>query len=358
MVVKIKRPKPLLIIIILMIVLFITTIATFVFLNSPVDRGDNTKVEVEIASNTSTLKIGEILKEKNLIKSKYLFFIYVKMNSVKSLKASTYVLNKSMGLVEIVEELEKGSNYNPNLVKITFKEGQRITDYAKEISDKTNNSYEEVINLLKNTSYINTLIAKYWFLTDSILNPSIYYPLEGYLAPATYDFKNKDVKIETIIEEMLKHTDKKLSKFKDIIGSNVHHYMTMASIVELEGTNLENRKMIVGVFNNRINSGMNLGSDVTTYYGLQAAMNSDLTKEQFASVNAYNTRSTTMMGRMPIGPICNPSDVSIEASVIPTTNDYLFFVADKNGNIYYTKTMYEHEKKVAEIKANGDWIWQ
>ena len=111
MVVKIKRPKPLLIIIILMIVLFITTIATFVFLNSPVDRGDNTKVEVEIASNTSTLKIGEILKEKNLIKSKYLFFIYVKMNSVKSLKASTYVLNKSMGLVEIVEELEKGSNY-------------------------------------------------------------------------------------------------------------------------------------------------------------------------------------------------------------------------------------------------------
>ena len=122
MVVKIKRPKPLLIIIILMIVLFITTIATFVFLNSPVDRGDNTKVEVEIASNTSTLKIGEILKEKNLIKSKYLFFIYVKMNSVKSLKASTYVLNKSMGLVEIVEELEKGSNYNPNLVKITFKE--------------------------------------------------------------------------------------------------------------------------------------------------------------------------------------------------------------------------------------------
>ena len=65
-----------------------------------------------------------------------------------------------------------------------------------------------------------------------------------------------------------------------------------------------------------------------------------------------------MMGRMPIGPICNPSDVSIEASVIPTTNDYLFFVADKNGNIYYTKTMYEHEKKVAEIKANGDWIWQ
>jgi UPF0755 protein len=64
-----------------------------------------------------------------------------------------------------------------------------------------------------------------------------------------------------------------------------------------------------------------------------------------------------MIGKMPVGPICNPSLSSIEASAKPTDNDYLFFVADKNGKIYYTKTNAEHEKKVAEIKANGDWIW-
>lgn len=357
MAVKIKRPKPLLIIIILGIVLLIGTISTFVYLTSPVDKRDTSEIEVEIASKTGTLKIGEILKEKKLIKSKFLFVVYVKMSSFKSLKASTYVFNKSMRLADIVKELEKGSDYNPNLVKLTFKEGQRITDYAKEISEKTNNSYEDVINLLKDTNYMNTLISKYWFLTDSILNPGIYYPLEGYLAPATYDFENKDVKIEKIIEEVLNHTDKKLIKYKDLMGENIHHFLTMASIVEIEGTNLENRKMIVGVFNNRINNGMNLGSDVTTYYGLQATMDSDLTKEQFASENEYNTRAATMIGKMPIGPVCNPTDTSIEASVMPTENEYLFFVADKNGNIYYTKTFNEHEKKIAEIKANGDWIW-
>ena len=132
--------------------------------------------------------------------------------------------------------------------------------------------------------------------------------------------------------------------------------MTMASIVELEGTNSENRKMIVGIFENRLNSGMNLGSDVTTYYGLQAAMTSDLTSEQFNTSNPYNTR-VGMIGKMPVGPICNPSLSSIEASINPTKSDYLFFVADKNGNIYYTKTNKEHEKKVQEIKDKGDWIW-
>ena len=74
-------------------------------------------------------------------------------------------------------------------------------------------------------------------------------------------------------------------------------------------------------------------------------------------VNGYNTRSTTMIGKMPVGPICNPDVSSIEASINPTDNDYLFFVADKNGKIYYSKTMKEHEAKIAEIKQKGDWIW-
>ena len=60
---------------------------------------------------------------------------------------------------------------------------------------------------------------------------------------------------------------------------------------------------------------------------------------------------------MPIGPICNPSLSSLEASIQPTTNTYLYFVADKNGNIFYTSTLAEHEAMVQEIKDKGDWIW-
>lgn len=356
MVVK-RKPKPLLIAILVISILLLICGGTWIYLSSPIDKNNTEVIEVEIASGTSTSQIGSILKEKKVIRSELLFKVYIKLYSVKSLKADTYQLKQDMNLSEVIKTLEDGSNYNPNLVKLTFKEGQRITDYAKVISEHTNHNYDEVLQRFKDADYMKKLISDYWFLTDAILDYNIYYPLEGYLAPDTYHFENKDVSVDSIIETMLDEMEKKLEPYKNVLGTKVHEYLTMASIVELEGTNTVNRKMIVGVFNNRLQRGMNLGSDVTTYYGLQAAMTSDLSTEQFASVNGYNTRSVTMIGKLPVGPICNSSDSSIEASIHPTENDYLFFVADKHGNIFYTKTNKEHDQKVAEIKAKGDWIW-
>lgn len=357
MVVKRRKPKPLLIGLIIGAFLMFTMAGVWIYLTGPVNKKNNQELEVEIPTGTSTNEIAEILKEKKLIKSKLLFKIQIKLNHVQSLKASTYIMKQNMNLQEVIETLEKGSTYNPNLVKITFKEGERVTDYCLEIANHTNHTYEEIIEQINNKEYLQTLINEYWFLTDDILQEGIYYPLEGYLAPDTYHFENKDVEITNIIETMLDQTEKNLEKYKVNLESNVYYYITMASIVELEGTNTENRKMIVGIFENRIAKNMNLGSDVTTYYALQYPMTSDLTSSQFQTINPYNTRSTTMMGKMPLGPICNPSLSSIEASVNKEKSDYLYFVADKNGKIYYTKTLSEHEKKVAEIKEKGDWIW-
>lgn len=350
------RIKPTFFVIVLALI-FIIAGGVWIFLASPVNSNDTKDVEIEIKSGESVAQISRTLKDNDLIRSKLLFKVYVKVYKVNSLKASTYKLNKSMNLGEIVSSLEKGSNYNPNMIKLTFKEGERVTDYAKVIEKNTNNSYDDVINTIKDKTYLNELITKYWFLTNDILNDNIYYSLEGYLMPETYHFDNKDVTVKEIINRMLDETEKNLEPYKSIIIDNPHYYMTMASIIELEGTNTENRKVIVGIFKNRLSSGYNMGSDVTTYYGLQVPMTQDLTTEQFASVNAYNTRSTTMIGKMPIGPICNPSKSSIEASANPTQTDYMFFVADKHGKIYYTKTNAEHEKKIKEIKDNGDWIW-
>ena len=351
-----KKPKPLLIILIIAFLL-IAIGGSIMFLVGPVNAFDKKDIEVTIKSGTSTNKIIEILKDKGLIRSKSVFKLYLKLKNVKSLKAATYKLNKSMSVEDIIKELEKGSDYNPNLVVLTFKEGKRITDYAKLVGDKTNNTYDDFINTVNDKEYVKELINKYWFLTDKVLDTDIYYSLEGYLAPETYHFENKDVTVKEIIETMLKQEEKTLEKYKDKISSDPHYYITMASIVELEGTNLENRKMIVGIFENRLKSRMNLGSDVTTYYGLQVAMTSDLTSEEFNSNNAYNTRSPYMIGKMPIGPICSSGEYSIDATVNKTENDYLYFVADKNGKVYYTKTLAEHNQKIAEIKKNGNWIW-
>ena len=355
-----RKPKFLLkfiIFVFALVIIGLGLLGTWNFMLSPVDKNSKAEIEVVIPTGSGVDKIASILEEKHLIRTKYVFKIYIKLNSKGTLKASTYNLKQSMSVEEIANILEKGNNYNPDSIKITFKEGTKITDYILLIAQETNHTPEEVREVMLDKEYIESLVNEYWFLTEEVLNPDIYYPLEGYLFPDTYYFTNKDVEIKTIIETMLDQMEDKLKENKNKIGQNIHKYITMASIVELEGKKEEDRKMIVGVFNNRLAKGMNLGSDVTTYYALQYPMTSDLTQAQFATDNPYNTRAASMAGKLPVGPICNPSIASIKASIDPTENDYYYFVADKNAKIYYTKTLQEHNAKVEELKKNGDWIW-
>ena len=354
--VKKVKPKPILVLFLLFVIICVILGCTWAYLESPVDKNDNKEIEVTIESGTNSTQIANILKNEDLIKSTMLFKIHLKIDNVGSLKASTYKFKKSMSLTEIIKILEQGVISNEGAIKITFKDGERITDYAEDISKAINVDYDTVIKKFKDKEYTKTLINDYWFLTDKVLQDGIYYPLEGYLAPETYYF-DADCDVEDIIKRLLDQREKDLEKYKESIKSDPHYYITMASIVQLEGTNTENRKMIVGIFKNRLSSGMNMGSDVTTYYALQRSMKEDLSTDEFATTNPYNTRGGNMIGKMPIGPICNPNMSSIEASINPTDNDYLFFVADKHGNIFYTKSNKEHDQKVAEIKAKGDWIF-
>ena len=354
--VKIK-PKPFLIFLIIFAIMLIGFGCGWVYLVGPVDKSNDKDVKITVKSGTSTLKIAEILKENKIIKSKLIFRLYIKINHVNSLKAATYRFKKSMSLDEVIKLLEEGRTSNEDALKLTFKPGQRITDYAKVISNNTNTSYDDVIAIMKDREYAKELINKYWFLTDKILDENIYYPLEGYLAADTYYFDDEKVSTKEIIKRLLDKENANLEKYKTILVNDPHYYLTMASVAQLEGTNTENRKKIVGTFKNRLSSGYNMGSDVTTYYALQIDMKEDLNAEQFATINPYNTRAANMINKMPIGPICNPSLSSIEASVYPEDSNYLFFVADKHGNIYFTSTNAEHDKKVAEIKAKGDWIF-
>ena len=323
---------------------------------SPIDKSSNANIEVVIPSGMSTDNIAKTLRDKNLIRNEMFFKVYLKLNNISSLKASTYLLKKNMTMDEIVRILEKGTNSDS--IRLTFKEGETIRDYAKIIAESTNISEEEFIEKVNNREYLSSLITNYWFLTDDILNEEIYYPLEGYLAPDTYEFALSDLTSEEIITTLLDEESKKLEPYKDILEqSNIHSTLTLASMAELEGVKTEDRKMIISVFNNRLNSGMNLGSDVTTYYAFNEEMDSDLTTEMFNTYNPYNTRSAEMAGRLPIGPICNPSISSIEAALYPEVSDYLYFVADKNRNVYFTRSASEHEEKVRELKENGEWIW-
>jgi UPF0755 protein len=212
-----------------------------------------------------------------------------------------------------------------------------------------------VFEKLDEEEYINSLIEKYSFITNEIKNDEIYYSLEGYLYPDTYEFSNKDISIESIFEKML---DNMVLKLKDKNISNkeysFHELLTLASIVEMEA-GLADREDVAGVFYNRLELNIALGSDVTTYYASKIDLSDrDLYQSELDEVNGYNTRSSQMTG-LPVGPICNPSIESIDAVLNPNSHDYIFFVADKYGETYMTKTYSEHLAIQAKLKDEGLW---
>ena len=297
------------------------------------------------------------LKKENLIKNESFTYYYVRINKF-DVKAGKYILHPNMSLREIFEKISNSSNAKEDTVTITFNEGKNMKGVISTITKNTSIKEEDILNKLKDQEYLKKLIDKYWFLTDDILNPEIYYSLEGYLAPDTYEFK-KDATIEDIFETMLDQEKLILDKYKDKIGKDgltLHQMMTLASIVELEGNNLENRKHIMGVFMNRYKNGMSLGSDVTTYYAIGVDMSErDLYQAEIDDFNSYNTRSARSAGHLPVGPICNPGEESIDAAVNYLPNDYFYFVADKRNNIYFSKTFEEHQQLINKLIDEGLW---
>ncbi len=321
---------------------------------------DISEREVTIPLGSGTSAIASILKENDIIKNETAFKLYVRINKVSNFQAGIYYLKQSMSVKEITEMLQTGVMYDPNQISITYLEGKNMKWLAKTIADKTNNTEENVFALLEDEEYINSLIERYWFMEDTIKNDDIYYSLEGYLFPDTYAIANKDTKVEEIFEKMLDKMENVLEEYKEEIENSnysVHEILTMASIIEMETMKDEDRKDVSSVVYNRLNNNMAIQSDVTTYYAFNVEMGErDLYQKEIDTYNPYNTRGPNMEGKLPIGPISSASKASIEAAIKPNETDYLFFVADKNGKVYFTKNNGEHEAIISDLINKGLWL--
>jgi len=342
------------------IVLLIVGIFTWYNIGiSAVDKNDESKVTIEIDMGSGSSKIGQQLKSAGLIKDTMIFKAYVKLNNIKNFQAGSYQLSKSMNLKEITEVLQTGKVANQDEITITFVEGKNMRWVAKKISESTNNSENDIFKLLEDENYIDSLIEKYWFITDEIKNKDIYYPIEGYLFPDTYQFENKNVSVEKIFETLLNEMEKKLEVYKEDISKSsysVHELLTLASIIENEGRTSEDKRNISSVLYNRLNRKMSLGCDATTYYAFKIELGSrDLYKSELNTYNPYNTRGPNMEGKLSVGPICMSGKDSIKAAINPNTTEYLYYVTDNKGKAHFTKTNAEHEAKIRELKAKNEW---
>lgn len=304
-------------------------------------------------SGTSKLELADSLEKEGLIRSGLVLKAYLFLNRNMTLQAGTYELKASMSPKEMIDKISKGDVKNDS-ISVTLIEGRRLKEYIETISQKLNIPENELTTKLSNKDYLNTLIQKYWFLDESILNEELYYPLEGYLFPDTYEFLEKNT-IEEVIEKILNHTEQKLNTVKEAIEQSkksVHELLSAAAIIELEAVTESDRNTVSQVINSRLAKNMGLGMDVTTYYAVKKVMGDNLTLTDLKTISPYNTSemNASMAGKLPIGPICNPSLMSIKAVLNPTNTDYLYFYADvKTGKVYFSKTFEEHVQVQKEI---------
>lgn len=341
---KKKSNKRGIIIFLSILVVILAIFLLFIFVGLKPASKKSEEVTFIVKPGESKITVINNLKNANLLKNKYAVYFYVFFKNDLNLQAGTYKLNRNMKAKDIINEIAGGKIVDlRKSVSITFVEGKRLKQYATLLSKKLNISEEDFLNKLKDKEFLESLIEKYWFITDDILNKDLYFSLEGYLFPSTYQFFT-DATAETVIYRMLDQMELVLNPYKEQITSKnmkVHDVLAMASIIEKEALSAEDRKMVSQVIYKRLNAKMALGMDVTTYYAVQKDLTDYLTKVDLDSNNPYNTRNVSHIG-LPVGPICSPSKESIDAVFNPSDTDYLYFYADiTTGKVYFAKTYEE-----------------
>lgn len=338
---KIRLKKKVVVFFIVFLCVIFLGIGLFGFSLSKVSKNSE-PVSFTVRSGMSKINIVNDLKTANLIRSKISVLGYLFFNNDIKLQAGSYELNRNMSAIDILNELNKGNVLN-NDVKITFVEGKNINDFIKIISEKFSYSENDIKNVLTSKEYMEKLVNKYSFLTDDVLNGNIYYALEGYLFPDTYIF-SANATLEEIIEKILDNTKLKLDNL-DLSKTDlsIHEVLTAASIAELEAVTKEDRERVAQVIFKRIEMGKGLGMDVTTYYAVKKPLTDSLTMSDLQTVNPYNTSesNSSMAGKLPIGPICNPSLMSIEAVLNPSDTNYIYFYANINTHEVFFANTYE-----------------
>ncbi|AXI09548.1 endolytic transglycosylase MltG [Oceanobacillus zhaokaii] len=333
------------ILIVLIIILAIGGISGFLYVKSalePVDPSSDESIKVEIPIGSSSTTIADILEENGIIKNGLIFRLYLKLNNEGDFQAGEYTFTPALTLDEIIQSLKTGKVVAEPVHRITIPEGLTVDQIAGIYAEKLKINKEDFLKVVNDKAYIEKLIDKYsTILSDDILNEQIRTPLEGYLYASTYDFYEEEPTIESIVEAMLDRTLTVLTPYLEEIKEKeftVHEAVTFASLVEKEASNEEQRNEISSVFYNRLETEMPLQTDPTVLYALGEHQEKVLYKdlEVDSPYNTYKVQS------LPIGPIANFSESSLNATLNPVDSDYLYFLHDSEGDIHYAETYDEH----------------
>ncbi|HEM4261017.1 TPA: endolytic transglycosylase MltG [Streptococcus suis] len=354
---------------IVVVAVLVTGITGYMWVKSslePVNAKATETIQVEIPEGSSTLEIGKILVDNKLIKNATIFNYYSKIKSYNNFQSGFYNLKQNMSVDDIAKALQESGTPTAQKEaagKVLIVEGYTLTQIAQAITDNTNTkdkndktpfTAEQFMATVTNQDFINRMVATYPKLFASLpaADSGVIYQLEGYLFPAVYEYSDETT-IEELVEQMIAAMDNRLQPYYETIAAKnltVNEVLTLASLVEKEGSTDEDRRNIASVFFNRLNATMPLQSNIAILYA-QGKLGQETTLAEDAAIDTsiespYNIYWTP--GLMP-GPVDSPSLSAIEAVINANTTDYLYFVADvTTGNVYFTNNIDEHNQNVAK----------
>jgi UPF0755 protein len=262
-----------------------------------------------VFAGQSKTEIAQSLKNKDLIKSKWAF-IYYSVSHNKSLKPGIYYLKQNMNTLEIIDLIASGKVQEHKITTIEGWRNSEIADYLIKNSIITNKE-----------AFLKAANGK-----------------EGYLFPDTYRL-SLDVTPEEIVKLM---TDNYNKRTNDLNVSKDD--LILASIIERESANDEQRYNVSGVYKNRMKIGMKLESSPTVSYAKNNWVEPTITDTKLID-SPYNTYK---YAGFPPGPICSPGLASIKAAQKPATHDYYYFINTKDGQLIMAKTLNEHNANVSK----------
>ncbi len=325
----------------ILILVFIVAVFLFVFyiwkmISTPASSSQEARVFV-VEEGLSVSGVAKNLKDEGLIRSDLAFRIYVTWRGgATQIQAGEYQLSPSMTPIEIADILIKGRTKQ---LKITIPEGWDIKEIAQYLENKDICTKEEFI---QEASQIDKYRKDFDFLA-SVKTSN----LEGFLFPDTY-YLSTQPQASEIVFKMLSNFNKKLtSDIREEIRKKemtIFDFITLASIIEKEVPQYEDRRIVAGIFYKRLDSGMALESCATVEYIL--GTNKRILSYQDMKIESpYNTY---LYPGLPPGPISNPGLEAVLAALNPKQTDYWYFLSPDSERTIFSRTNEEHE--AAKIK--------
>lgn len=319
-----------------------------------IHRDSENVVTVTIPTETDTSSIIDILSDNKLIKHKNFCKMFAKIRNYRDDNYLTgiYYVTESMGVEKMLSTF-KVLPTTGEMVTITFPEGFTVDQIVTRISENGVCDADAMYKALDEVDFSN----EFSFIKNATNKEQRYHVLEGYLYPDTYDFY-KGENASSIIRKFLNNFQKKWTEDYDAkaqkLGMSVDDVIRLASIVEKEAANAEQAPQVSSVLHNRLDkSGLypSFQCDSTTNYVDEYIAKRVTDSNQLAAYSAHY--DTYKCEGLPVGSICNPGGVSIEAALNPANTSYYFFAHDNNKKIYLAKTDSERQaNNAAIISAN------